>query len=433
MRRTRVTETLIVGAGQAGLALSRVLTDAGRPHVLLERGRVGERWRSERWESLTLLTPAWASVLPGEPGPGDAESFETRDAFVERLERYAATFEAPVVGGMTVQSVTRRGAGFDVATSAGAWRARNVVVATGDCGVPHVPAAATALPRDVLSLPSTGYVAPDRIPAGGVLVVGAGPTGQQLALELARAGRSVTIAVGRHARLPRRYRGRDVWHWIDELGDFDMSIDDVPDPAAARRTPSVTLTGSNGGENLDLGVLQRAGVRLAGRLEGIDGDRVSFGDALAAELEDADRRMRRLLERMDERADARGAPRESVPGIVPEGRLRELDLRASGVGTVLWATGFRRSYPWLRVPVLDRAREIAHRHGVTRAPGLYVLGLKFQRRRKSHFIGGVGDDAAFLADRIVERAERAAARRPRGARRTVPAGMAWSRGVAQPG
>jgi len=207
----------------------------------------------------------------------------------------------------------------------------------------------------------------------------------------------------------------------------------VPDPAAARRTPSVTLTGSNGGENLDLGVLQRAGVRLAGRLEGIAGDRARFGDALAAELEDADRRMRRLLERMDERADARGAPRESVPGIVPEGRLRELDLRASGVGTVLWATGFRRSYPWLRVPVLDRVGEIAHRHGVTRAPGLYVLGLKFQRRRKSHFIGGVGDDAAFLADRIVERAERAAARRPRGARRTVPAGMAWSRGVAQPG
>lgn len=414
MTRARVTETVIVGAGQAGLALSRVLTDAGRAHVVLERGRTGERWRSERWESLSLLTPAWASVLPGEGKPADPEAFETRDAFVERLERYAASFEAPVVGGVDVRSVARRGGGFDVATSAGVWRARNVVVATGDCGRPRVPAA--AVPPGVLSLPSTRYVAPDRLPAGGVLVVGAGPTGQQLALELVRSGRPVTIAVGRHARLPRRYRGRDVWHWIHELGDFDMSIDEAPDPAAARRTPSVTLTGSNGGEDLDLGVLQRAGVRLAGRLRGIDGDRALFSDRLGEAIEDADRRMRRLLERMDSLADACGAPHESIADIVPERPPQELDLRAAGVGAVLWASGFERAYPWLRVPVLDGAGEIAHRHGITRVPGLYVLGLKFQRRRKSHFIGGVGEDAAFLAERIGERAERAASRRSRRAR-----------------
>jgi putative flavoprotein involved in K+ transport len=205
-------------------------------------------------------------------------------------------------------------------------------------------------------------------------------------------------------------RGRDVWRWIHELGDFEVSVDSLPDPDAARRTPSVTLSGANGGEDLDLGVLQEAGVRIAGRLEGFDGDEAVFGDGLHGEVEDSDLRMRRLLGRIDVLADAAGASPEVVKDIQfdrPPGRI---DLRDAGVRTVLWATGFRRSYPWLQVPVLDAAGEIVHRHGVTPVPGLYILGLKFQRRRASHFIGGVGNDAAFIAERIGARSRRNAPR-----------------------
>ena len=403
MSGTRTTETVVVGAGQAGLSLSRELTMAGRRHVLLERGQIGERWRTDRWESLRLLSPAWASVLPGQEVEGDPDAFPSRDAFVDGLEAYAASFAAPVVSGVAVRSITMSRQGFEVATTAGRWRSANVVVATGDCDLPRIPRAASGLPGAVLAMPSSRYVAPDVLPAGNVLVVGAGPTGQQLALELARAGRGVTIAVGRHSRVPRRYRGRDVWRWIHELGDFDVPIDSLPDPEAARRAPSATLSGANGGEALDLGVLQDAGVRVAGRLEGFDGDDAVFGDGLREEVADADRRMHRLLGRIDLLAGGLAARRERIEAIAlarPPGRI---DLRAAGVRTVLWATGFRRAYPWLRLPVLDAAGEIVHRHGVTRVPGLFVLGLRFQRRRASHFIGGVGEDAAFLAERIASR------------------------------
>ena len=268
MSRDHVTETVIVGGGQAGLALSRELTNAGRRHVVLERGRVGERWRSERWESLTLLTPAWASTLPGQAVAGDPDSYPARDRFVAGLEDHAASFAAPVAEGVAVVGVERSAKGFRVSTSRGAWSARNVVVATGDCDLPLLPDAVRSVPPGALSLHSSRYVAPDRLPDGGVLVVGAGSSGQQLALELARAGRTVTIAAGRHARLPRRYRGRDVWHWIDELGDFDVTIDAVPDPVAARRAPSVTLTGMNGERTSTSTCSQRAGVVVTGRLEG---------------------------------------------------------------------------------------------------------------------------------------------------------------------
>ena len=408
MSRDHVTETVIVGGGQAGLALSRELTNAGRRHVVLERGRVGERWRSERWESLTLLTPAWASTLPGQAVAGDPDSYPARDRFVAGLEDYAASFAAPVAEGVAVVGVERSAKGFRVSTSRGAWSARNVVVATGDCDLPLLPDAVRSVPPGALSLHSSRYVAPDRLPDGGVLVVGAGSSGQQLALELARAGRTVTIAAGRHARLPRRYRGRDVWHWIDELGDFDVTIDAVPDPVAARRAPSVTLTGMNGGEDLDLDVLQRAGVVVTGRLEGFWGGRALFGSGLEADMADADRRMRRTLDRIDALAGSASTSQETVPGIEVPSTLSEIDLRAAGIRTVLWATGYRRSYPWLRVPVLDARGEIVQRHGVTPVPGLFTLGLKFQRRRRSHFISGVGSDAAFVAERIAERTDRRA-------------------------
>jgi putative flavoprotein involved in K+ transport len=395
------TDTLIIGAGQAGLSLSHHLTRAGREHVVLERGRVGERWRSERWDSLTLLTPNWLNRLDGAAAHADPDGFLAKDEFVEYLGRYARQHGSAAREHVAVEAVESwNGNGFHVRTDAGTWRARTVVVATGDAAEPLVPQVAQAAPAGLRQLHSSRYRNPAQLPAGGVLVVGAGPSGQQIASELRRAGRDVFLAVGRHSRVLRRYRGRDIWHWVDGLGDLERSIEQMEDPAAAKRSPSFTLTGANGGEQLDLAVLQRLGVRILGRLEGFDRGRARFAPDLRTSLADADRRLRRMLARIDDHID-------TLPGTWPygPGRLGDivvpappdaLDLARSGIATVIWATGYGRSYPWLHVHSLDERGEIANRHGVTGVPGLYVLGMKFQRRRGSHFIGRVGADAAFL-------------------------------------
>jgi putative flavoprotein involved in K+ transport len=400
---TRIVDTVIVGAGQAGLALSRHLAAARHDHVLLERGRVGERWRSERWPSLSLLSPNWLNTLPGSPPHGDPDGYLTVSELVTYFERYAASFRAPVHEGVTVVAAEQRGGGFLVRTDADDWSTRQLVVATGDCDIPIVPDIAWGAPDEIQQLHASRYRSPAELAPGAVLVVGAGPTGQQLALELRRAGRDVTIAVGRHARSVRRYRGRDIFAWLDELGELHRPADEVPDLAAALAAPSMTLTGSNGGEQLDLGVLRRAGVTVAGRLDGFAGRHALFAGDLAGSVADADRRLRRLLAKIDEQA---GGPGEAVPPLeLPEGP-RRLDLAAAGVSTVLWATGYRRSYPWLHVPVLGPDGEIAQAGGVTDVPGLYTLGRRFQHRRSSHFIGGVGADAELLAGSILERSAR---------------------------
>jgi len=276
----RTTETLIIGAGQAGLALSRYLSRARQEHVLLERGRVGERWRSERWDSLSLLTPNWLNELPGSAPHADADGFLGRGAFVDYLVDYARSFSAPVREGVSVLEVTRSGPGFRVATDAGTWHARNVVLATGFADEPRVPAIAAAGPAGVLQLHSSRYRSPDRLPPGGVLVVGAGPSGQQLAAELRRAGRDVTIAVGRHAWMPRRYRGKDIWHWFAATRHLDQTLDDVPHERDAARSLSLVLSGANGGEQLDLSVLAGLGVTISGLLRGFSGSYALFGDNL---------------------------------------------------------------------------------------------------------------------------------------------------------
>ena len=399
------TDTLIVGAGQAGLSLSYHLTRAGHEHAVLERGRIGERWHSERWDSLTLLTPGWLSRLDGsEPHP-DPDGFLARADFVAYLDRYARSFGAQVHKHVTVTSLTRRGHRFHADTSAGPWRARNVVIATGDSAEPRIPAAAATAPPELAQLHTTRYRNPAALPDGGVLVVGAGPSGLQIAAELRREGREVVLAVGRHARVPRRYRDRDIWHWLDAIGDLERTIDEVRDPEASKRAPSVALSGANGGEQLDLTVLHRLGVTVAGRLETFDTGQAFFANDLQPAIDDSERRLLRLLDRIDAHIDRTHEgrwphPSDRPPPVrLPTGPA-SVDLRAYGISTVVWATGYRREYPWLRVPVLEGAGEIVHRHGITSVSGLYVLGLKFQRRRASHFIGGVGADAAWIADRI---------------------------------
>jgi len=405
----RRTETVIVGAGQAGLALSRCLTERSVAHVLLERGRIGERWRSERWDSLRLLTPSWQSRLPGWVYDGaDPDGYMTRQDVVEYLERYARSFAAPVETGTTVLLVRPDRDRWLVRTDRGDWSAGSVVIATGHSATPAVPELAAELPTDLAQVVPSDYRNPAQLATAGVLVVGASATGVQLAEEIHASGRPVTLSVGRHTRLPRTYRGWDIMWWLDVTGILDERVEEIADPEAARRQPSLQLVGRPQRASLDLNVLQELGIRLAGRTVGVAGRTVRFADDLAATTRAADVKLTRLLDRIDAfiseagLAAAMPPPDRPAPVVPPPGPA-ELDLDAAGIRTVLWATGFRRSYPWLDAPVFDEHGEIRHDGGVTPAAGLYVLGLNLQRRRKSTYLDGVGTDAAELAALIAVR------------------------------
>ena len=406
----RYTDTVIVGGGQAGLAMSRCLAQRGLEHVVLERGRIAERWRSERWDSLRLLTPNWQSRLPGFRYAGeDADGYMTMPEVVSYLEGYARSFGAPVEEGTTVRTVEPVDGGYRITTDSGIWRAANVVIATGYCDLPFMPEMARRLPADVRQVVPTRYRNPGELPEGGVLVVGASASGIQLADEIHASGRAVTLAVGRHTRMPRRYRGRDILWWLDAMGLFDQGAEDVYDLEIAREQPSLQLVGRPDHATLDLPLLESRGVRLVGRALGTEGSRVFFDDDLVKHTAGADVKLGTLLARIDEYVVQSGlegevdAAEPFVPFLWPAPAPTAVDLRDEGIRTVVWATGFRRRYPWLKVPVLDARGEIRHESGVTPAPGLYVLGLNFQRRRKSTFIDGVGDDARELADHIASR------------------------------
>ena len=401
-------DTLIIGGGQAGLALSRALTSRGVEHVVLERGRLGERWRSERWDSLRLLTPRWLSRLSGwDPEDGaDPQGFMGRGELVRYLEAFAEAFAVPLEEGVEVRRVERAEGGFRVWTDRRCWMADRVVVATGQSQAASVPGMARCLDGSINQVVPTAYRDPAHLPEGGVLVVGASATGIQLAEEIHASGRPVTLAVGRHTRLPRRYRGRDVLAWLHDMGVLDQRIGAVANPTASAEQPSMQLVGTPDHRTLDLGLLARNGVRLAGRLVAGEGRRVRFADDLLENLAAADWKLAGLRLRIDRHVRRSGLeaevlapdPFDPVP-LVPGPDA--LDLRREGIRTVLWATGFRRDYPWLRIPVLDPSGEIRHREGVTPVPGLYVLGLNFLRRRTSSFLTGVGADAVELADHIL--------------------------------
>lgn len=403
-------ETLIIGAGQAGLALSRHLTDLGRDHLLLDRGRVGQRWRTQRWDSFTLLTPNWHVGLPGFPYRGpDPDGFMDRGQVVDMLERYARSFDAPVRSGVSVHGVRPDGAGWTVATSMGHVAATNVVVATGHHDRPHVPRRrAEPLPPDITQLHTSGYRNPSQLPDGGVLVVGAGPSGQQIAEELALSGRRVILAAGRHRTLPRRYRGRDAHWWMEQMGMFERTIDSLADPHAVRSAPAFVLTG--GRRDLDLRRLVRSGVLPVGRLSGVTGSAAWFADDLATTALLADENLFTFRTSVDDfvRREALATePAEDPPpplGAWAYEAPRQVDLDQAGIRTVLWATGYRRDFSWIDAPVLDATGEPLQRRGVTAAPGLFFLGLRWMHRRSSDTISGVGRDAAYLAEVISQRA-----------------------------
>ncbi|HEU4545280.1 MAG TPA: NAD(P)-binding domain-containing protein [Microlunatus sp.] len=417
---TRI-DTVVIGGGQAGLAMSRCLSDFGIDHIVLERGRVAERWRSERWDSLRLLTPNWQTRLPGfrYDGP-EPDGFMSMPELIRFFERYAATARVPVQTETTVTSVAGRGRRFEVHTDRGTWCADNVVIATGYNDLPRVPRMAASLAPSVRQVVPTAYRRPEDLPEGDVLVVGASATGIQLAEEIHASGRPVTLAVGRHLRLPRTYRGRDILWWLDAMGIFAESVDTFFDIEVSKRQPSLQLVGRSDVPSIDIAYLHRQGVRLTGRVVGAEDHRVWCDDEIIASAAASDVKLAQLLARIDafaRRADLDGQIDEPAPFEPTWPAAWRVPSRTvlSGVKTVVWATGFRRAYPWLRVPVFGPDGEIRHRGGVTPHPGLYVLGMHLQRRRNSGFIDGVGEDAAMLAERIVCRGglERAAAARAR--------------------
>jgi putative flavoprotein involved in K+ transport len=405
---TRV-ETLVIGAGQAGLTLSYHLTAQRRPHLLLERGRVGERWRSERWDSFKLLTPNWQTGLPGLDYRGDdPDGFMDKAAVVDLFERYARSFDPPVRTGVAVHRVRPAGAGWCVTTDHGTFIADNVVIATGHHAVPRIPMErATRLPADITQLHTSHYRNPGQLLDGGVLVVGAGPSGQQIAEELALAGRRVVLAAGRHRTLPRRYRGRDSHWWMHQMGAFERTIDSLADPQAVRSAPAFVLAG--GRHDMDLRRLVAHGVTPTGRLAGVHDGTLWFADDLAATVATADRHLWAFRDSVDDFVAHRGIacappdPGPPPPGAWVQQAPRQLHLDRTGIRSVLWATGYRRDFSWIDADVFDATGEPVQRRGVTAADSLFFLGLRWMHRRGSDTIHGVGADAAHLADVIARR------------------------------
>jgi len=406
------TTTVIIGAGHCGLAMSRCLTGRSIDHVVLERGQVANSWRTQRWDSLRLLTPNWMTRLPGYAYRGaDPDGYLRAPQVAAMLEDYAGASAAPVLTGTTVTSVRATAGGFVVHTDQGSWRAPTVVLACGAAAVPAVPALARLVPAGITSLTPAGYRSPAGLPPGGVLVVGASASGVQLADELHRSGRPVTLAAGEHVRMPRTYRGRDILWWLDAAGVLDQRYDQVDDLVRARNVPSMQLVGSPG-RTLDLNALSSAGVRLAGRLAGIQDGVAQFSGSLPNVCALADLKLGRLLDTIDAWAGTAGE--RFAPTAVPRPPLG-LDLRSGEISTIVWATGYRPDLSWLHVPVLDRKGRIVHDGGTTASPGLYVIGMPFLRRRKSTLIDGAARDAAELTAHLAGHLDALAGRRERSA------------------
>ena len=413
----RFATTIIIGAGQSGLAMSRHLTARSIDHVVFERGEVANSWRTERWDSLRLLTPNWQTRLPGYAYTGDdPDGFMTMPEVVCFLQRYAGVSLAPIVTGTRVTRVCQADGGYDVATSQGPWRCRMLVIASGACNIATIPTLSAALPHDITSLTPLQYRNPGLLPDGGVMIVGGSASGIQLAREIHATGRRVVLSVGEHVRMPRTYRGRDIQWWMDAIGAMDVRYDTIfEDIERARRLPSLQLIGTPERVTVDLNSLRKAGVELVGRLVGLRDGKAKFSGSLANHCALADLKMNRLLASIDGWADANGFAERFPPphryeptDVGPETRL-SMDLHDSRIRTVIWATGYRPDYSWLDVPVLDRKGRIRHDGGVVAASGMYVLGLPFLRRRKSSFIDGAGDDAADLTAHLIQNLARAAA------------------------
>jgi putative flavoprotein involved in K+ transport len=398
-------EVLVIGAGQAGLAMSAHLGRCDVPHLVLERQRIAERWRSERWDSLVANGPAWHDSYPGLEFPGyGPDDFVPKEAIADAFEAFAKRIKAPVRCGVDVSSVRRNtgGPGFRVETSKGAIEARYVVVATGAFQNPIIPA---VVPEEagIMQIHSTAYRNPGQLPEGAVLVVGAGSSGVQIADELLRAGRRVYLSVGPHDRPPRSYRGRDFVWWLGVLGKWDAAA-----PAEGREHVTIAVSGAYGGQTIDFRRLAERGMTLVGRTESFEKGRMHFAADLARNVAQGDANYLSVLDEADEFVARNGLDLPLEPEarrIGPDPKcmtdpILELDLAQAGVRSIIWATGFSADYSWLKVDAFDGRGKPKHQRGVSAEPGIYFLGLPWLSRRGSSFIWGVWHDASFIADHI---------------------------------
>ncbi len=396
--------TVVIGAGHAGLSASRFLAAHSIDHVVIERQDVANSWRRERWESLRLLTPNWQTRLPGLAYDGDdPDGYMTTGEVVAFIERFARLTDPPIVTFTNVESLEGSAGNYRVVTDRGTWQCQTVVIATGAANVPNLPACSEGLPGDVESVTPFTYRNPENLPDGGVLVVGASATGVQMADEIHRTGRSVTLAVGEHVRLPRVYRGKDILWWMDRTGLHDERFDEVDDIVRARRVPSPQLVGSHDRRTLDLNTLVDLGVRLVGPLAGIADGRAIFSGSLRNKCALADLKQGRLLDTIDDWVEGTGRENEFepvrrfAPTRIEGSPPLSLKFAQEGIKSVVWATGFRPDHSWVNLPVFDHKGQLRHNGGiVSTSPGIYRLGLNFLRRRKSSFIHGIEDDSREL-------------------------------------
>jgi putative flavoprotein involved in K+ transport len=397
-------EVVVVGGGQAGIAMSEHLTNAGVPHVILERGRIAETWRSGRWDSLVANGPAWHDRFPGLAFDSDPETFVPKDQVADYFETYARKIAAPIRCGVDVTSVRKNDGrpGFTVETSAGSLDTSYVVAATGPYQKPVIPPIIPA-GAGVEQIHSGGYRNPGQLPAGGVLVVGAGSSGVQIAADLRESGRPVYLSVGPHDRPPRRYRGRDYVWWLGVLGKWEIST-----PPLGAEHVTIAVSGAKGGHTVDFRDLAAQGITLVGRTASFGGGTVRFEADLRDNIAAGDANYLSVLDEADayiarNGLDLPGEPEARVLGPDPEcvtNPLLELDLASAGVTSVVWATGYTIDFGWLRVDAFDENGRPRHQRGVSSEPGVYFLGLPWLSRRGSSFIWGVWHDARHIADQI---------------------------------
>lgn len=400
-------DTLIIGGGQAGLSLSYHLTEADHEHVLLEKDRIGSSWRDGRWDSFTLVTPNWQLKLPDMEYAGDdPDGFTPLDEFLDYLERFAESFDPPVKEGVEVTSVESAPGSNDliVRSDNGDYQANHVVVAVGTFQQPKVPAFSDQLSDEIQQLHSSAYRNPQQLPDGGVLVVGSGQSGCQIAEELFESGREVYLATSSAGRLPRRYRGDDGMNWLARTGFIDRTLDQLPSPEE-RFSPNPHISGKDGGHTINLHDFSRRGIHLLGYAEDGQGKQVKFAPDLHDNLAAADQFAAQLKENIDKFIEKKGlaAPEDDTPVLedgfdVPE--INELDLDKAGIKTIVWACGYDFDFSWVKFPIFDEYGYPIQKRGVTSVPGLYFLGLHLMHTIKSGLLLGVGADAAHIAEYI---------------------------------
>jgi putative flavoprotein involved in K+ transport len=402
---TEHVETLIVGGGQAGLVMSDMLSRRGKPHLVIERGRIAERWRTERWDGLRFQFPNWSVRLADYQLPhSEPDGFATSSQIVDFLDAYATQTKVPIHCGVAVNALRQneRGNGYIAETSVGSIRAMNVVIATGPYQRPSRPDLASD-DCGLFQVHTSEYKEPDQLPPGAVMIVGSGASGTQIAEELARAGRRVYLAVGQHKRMPRRYRGRDLIWWLGAMG-----LDQTPVEERGADAAMPLITGAYGGHTIDFREFVSQGITLLGRLQSVCYGVLYFADDFKESLEYGDAAYSAFLDRADSFVDQQGInipvePEARVNSPAPQSAFepaRQLDMRQIGLSSVIWATGYTFDFGWINLPVLNGRGEPKHHHGIAPVPNIYFLGLPWLSKMNSSFLSGVAGDAARLADCI---------------------------------